>query len=96
MLAMSLARVTRGRPIPAKNVLAHRDRLEVFWVDARGVAAEVIQRKPLGDWTNEELIRDPMHVEGLPVKPTFANPRVTTTASDARVEPATVLGLLNP
>jgi hypothetical protein len=66
---MGLASVLRLEALAAKDVLVERDGFEVLRVDAVPDAAEVIEREPIGDRTDEQLVRDAVRSdEMLPVE----------------------------
>lgn len=81
--AMGLSGVSGGKAFASQHVLASRYWLKVCRVDTPAVAAEVVDRQPIGDRPNVQFIRPTVgQPDGLPVL------AVTVVAESPRPPPA--------
>jgi hypothetical protein len=64
-VATGLAGVDRCRGLATKDVHPPGDRLEVFRVDASGVAAQVVEVEALGDRASGDLVAGAVGAEQL-------------------------------
>ena len=56
VLAVRLTRKFSSSCVTTKQVFACRDRLKVIWIEARSVAAKVINLQPFRDWAANQFI----------------------------------------